>query len=249
MDSPPPPYDETSSMLSSGATEVSALMTAAVRPPEYSVCLDPPNREVALVEDIPSCLGTSQRVIPDPLDCNESSIFNAHHSITIVPGSFNISTRAMHPPSSRGIGPGCEDLDFPSSVSDTPPPPYETALITLRPRPAKITSREDTSCPDYVMSTVLSTQRAAPFINDLPMSNNHRPIPHSTSVEQPGRIDSEDTTATERLMVAIPFDPDNDTQHMPIRAAADRSCCYLAVIFIIMFLIIFIAERLVDYYY
>ena len=105
-------------------------------------------REVASVEHIPSSLGTNQRVIPDPHDCNESSLFSAHQSITIVPGSFNISTRATHFLSSREVG--CKDLEFPSSVSDTPPPPYETAMILLRPRPVKITWRDVTPCPDHV---------------------------------------------------------------------------------------------------
>ena len=206
MDSPPPPYDETSSMLSSGATEVSALMTAAVRPPEYSACLDP---EVAPVEHIPSCLGTSQRVIPDPLDCNESSLFSAHQSITILPGSFIISTRATHPLSSREVGPGCEDLDFPSSVSDTPPPPYETAMITLRPRPVESTWRDVTPCPDHVLSAVPFIPREDPSVNPLPMSGHgcqtmsgiHPPLanrisqstPCRTSGEQHGMINLEDT--------------------------------------------------------
>ena len=48
-------------------------------------------------------------------------------------------------------------------------------------------------------------------------------------------------------MGAIPFDPHNDTQHMTLRASADRSCCGLAMIFILMLLVIFIVERLVDY--
>ena len=50
-------------------------------------------------------------------------------------------------------------------------------------------------------------------------------------------------------MGAIPFDPHNDTPHVSLRAAADRSLCGLAMIFILMLLIIFIVERLVDYYY
>ena len=198
MDSPPPAYDATSSMLSSEAIEVSALMTAAAQPPEYSACVFVPNRGVALVEHIPSCLETNQRVIPDPLDCNESSLFSPHPSITILPGSFNISTRATHPLSSRGAGPGCEESDFRICVPDTPPPPYETAMIILRPRPVEIISRDDTSDSDHVMCTVPSTERASPSIHHLPMSGNHRPIPHSTPVEQPERINFDDTTATQR---------------------------------------------------
>ena len=203
MDSPPPPYDTTSLMLSSEATEVSALMTAVVRPPEYSACLDPSNREVALVEHIPSCLGTSQRAIPDPLDCNESSLFSAHQSITIVSGSFNISTSTTHPLSSREVVTGCEEPEFRSYVSDSPPPPYEAAM---RLHPVEIMSHDDTSCPDHVMSTVLSTQRAAPSIDHLPMSDNPRPIPHCTSVAQPERINLEDTTATQRQTGEPPCD-------------------------------------------
>ena len=170
-------------------------MTGAVPPPEYSACLDPSNREVVQVEHIPSGSRPSHCVIPDPLDCNESSLFSAHQSITIVPGSFNISTRATHPLSSREPVTGCVESEFRSSVSDTPPPPYEAAIMMLRLHPVEIMSHDDTSCPDHVMSTVPPTQRAAPFINDLLMSNNHPPIPHSTSVAQPGGINLEDTTA------------------------------------------------------
>ena len=200
MDSPPPAYDTTSSMPSSGASEVNALMTAAAPPPEYSTCLDPSNLEVVQVEHIPSGSRASHCVIPDPLDCNESSSFSAHHSITIVSGSFNISTRATHPLSSSEPVTGCVESEFRSSVSDTPPPTYEAAIMMLRLHPVEIMSHDDTSCPDHVMSTVPPTQRAAPFINDLLMSNNHPPIPHSTSVAQPGGINLEDTTATQRQM-------------------------------------------------
>ena len=234
MDSPPPPYDETSSMLSSEATEVSALMTAAVRPPEYSACLDPSNHEVLQVEHIPSGSRAGHRGIPDPLDCNESSSFRAHPCITILPGSFNISTRATHPLFSCGVGPGCEDSDFRSSVSDTPPPPYEAALMTLRLHPVEIMSHDDTSCPDHVMPTVPLTQCAAPFINDLPMSNNHRPIPHSTSVAQPGRINLEDTTATQRQTGEPPCDPGLSFVCYVLLAAV-IICLFVAAIKIIYF--------------
>ena len=65
MDSrtPPPPYEANSLMLSSATTEVSALLIAAVLPPEYSTrVLHSINCEVAQAEHIPSCSGTGQRV-------------------------------------------------------------------------------------------------------------------------------------------------------------------------------------------
>ena len=185
----PPAYDATSLMLSSAPA-------IAAQPPTYSSCLYSSNRDRSLEEYIPSDSGTSQRVIPHPLDCSGSVASSAHQSSTIAPGSSTRLTCATHPLSFREVGPGCEDLEFRSSASDSPPPSYETVMITSRPRPVKITSRDVTSRPNHVVSAVPSTPGAAPSTNHLPMSGIHRPmanrigqpIPGSTSAEQPKRI-------------------------------------------------------------
>ena len=190
--SPPPAHEATYSML----------LTATQPPPTYSSCVNSSNRDRSLVECIPSGSGIIQRVIPGPLDFSGSSVVSgAHQPSTIAPGS---STMLTCPSSSPEVGPGCEDLEFRRSESESPPPSYETATITSRlRRPVKftvrdvasrqghdpstvpstsspshvmITSRHVTSRPDRVVSTVSSTPRPDPSINHLPMSGVSRPI-------------------------------------------------------------------------
>ena len=137
MDSPPRPsaYEAPSSVLSSEATEVSALP-----PPEYSVCSCHSNCERSCVEYIPSGSGTIQSLIPDPLDGSESVLSSADQSITVMSGSSTRSTCAAHPLSTQ-VEFGCEDLDFRgSSMSNSPPPPYAIDMITSGPRPLMIMS-------------------------------------------------------------------------------------------------------------
>ena len=208
MDSPPPPFDTTSLMLSSEATEVSALMTAAVPPPEHATCLDLFSREVVQS-------GTHSKLFGNKSTCDYRStrlqwiIFiqrsPVHHNTARIIPHFNTCNASSIVSWSWTWMPRLRIFEVLCPIPS--PPSYETAVITLRPQPAKITSRYVTAFPDHVISTVPSTERAAPSINHLPVSNNHRPIPQSTSGAQPGRINREDTTATQLQMDEPPCDP------------------------------------------
>ena len=160
MDSPPrpPAYEAPSSVLSSEATEVTALMTAAFPPPEYSACSCQSNSgRPCMLEYIPSGSGTSHRVIPDPLDGSGSVVSSAHQSIAITLGASTRSTCATHPLSTCDVEPGCDPLDFrDSSVLDSPPPAYAIAMITFLPPPeysaCSYHSNCERSCLEYIPS-------------------------------------------------------------------------------------------------
>ena len=334
MDSPPrpPAYEVPSSVLSSEATEASALMIAAIPPPEYSACSCRSNcGHSCMLEYIPSCSGTSQRVIPAPLDGSGSVVSSAPQSIAIMLESFTRSTCATHPLSTCEVEPGCEPLDFRGSyVPDSPPPPYAIAMIpslpppeysacsypsserpcleylssgsgtsqrvipdaldgrgsvvssahqfiailpgsstrpcathplstcevetgceTLDfrnfsvsnspPRPLMITSRDVTSRPDPVVSTVPSTSCASPSNNHLLVSSIHRLIanrisqssPRITSVEQPGRINLEDTVHG-----------GGQRKDYIIYCSADKLCSFLVALVIFLLLVKLIIEYL-----
>ena len=266
MESRPPVHDATSLGLSSAPT------TAAIQPPTYSSCFYSYSRDQSLVEHIPPGSRTSQRVFRDPLDCSGSLVASSvDQSSTIAPGSSTRSTCALHPPSSREVGPGCEDLEFPSSASESPPPSYETAMITLRPRPVKITSRDDTSgqghnlstmsstsrlgpsvitsrdltsCPDRAVPPVPSTPRADPSINRLPMPGIHRPIADRISRSTPCNTFVEQTGR-------IHSEDTLQSVHRCGRKIDQRyqfigSCCF-SIVFVVLF--IFLCKLIKDYYF
>ena len=241
----PPADDATSPMLSSAPTTVA-------QPPIYSSCFYSSNLDRSLVRYIPSGSETSSRVIPDHLDCSGSSVVSSlHRSSTIASGS---STRLTCPPSFREVRPGCEDLELRRCVSESPPPSYETVTITSRSRRVRFTVRDVTSRQGCDLSTVPSTSRprplmitsrdvtspvlpaprVAPSIDHLPMSSIHRtiadrispPTPRSTSAEQPGVANLEDTPNLHCGRIKI----DNDSKFV----------CYVFFSFLVFVIIVFL---------
>ena len=266
MESRPSVHDATSQGLSSAPT-------TAIQLPTYSSCFYSYNYDHSLVEHIPPGSGTSQRVFPDPVDCSGSLVASSvDQSSTIAPGSSTRSTCATHPLSSREVGPGCEDLEFRSSASESPPPSYETAMITLRPRsvkitsrindmsgqghnlstmsstsrlgPSMITSRDLTSCPDRAVPPVPSAPRADPSINRLPMAGIHRPIADRISRSTPCNTFVEQTGR-------IHSEDTVQSVHRCGRKIGQTyqfigSCCF-SIVFVVLF--IFLCKLIKDSYF